>query len=56
MSAHLQGRSISQIRNQLEADNKQNVLAACFTLFSSLAYSSNLKIETIYSSETLVAF
>jgi hypothetical protein len=45
---HLQGRRISQARNQLES--------RCFGLVSCLSYSSTLKMEGTCSSETSVDF
>jgi hypothetical protein len=50
---HLQGRRISQARNKLEVGA---LLASCFKLVSFLAYSSTLKVEATFFSETSVEF
>jgi hypothetical protein len=50
---HLQGERISQIRNQREIKWQAE---AIFTLVSSLAYPSTLKMQTKCSSEKSVAF
>jgi hypothetical protein len=47
---HLQGRSLSQERNQR---TESSLVAASFMLISCLAYSSTLKMEATRSSETL---
>jgi hypothetical protein len=47
---HLQGRRVSQARNQHEVNSKQ-ISSCCH-----LAYYSTLKMEAICSSETLVDF
>jgi hypothetical protein len=48
---HLQGPKINQARNQ-----RETCLPPEFTLVSCLAYSSTLKMEATYSSETSVDF
>jgi hypothetical protein len=65
---HFQGRSISLVRNQCEAGTKKSketskkqvvsraLLATCFILFFSLAYSLSLKMEETCSPETSVDF
>jgi hypothetical protein len=50
---HLQGGNVSQERNQHEEGSK---LSTCFMLVSCLAYSSTLKVETIYSIELTADF
>jgi hypothetical protein len=50
---HLQGRRISRARNQRESMWQAE---PAFTLVSCSDYSSTLKMEAIYSSETLVDF
>jgi hypothetical protein len=50
---HLQGRKISQARNQCESRWQALLcLPSAFTLVSCLAYFSTLKMEAICSSET----
>jgi hypothetical protein len=49
-------RRVSQARNQNESGSKIAVLAACFMLVSCSTYSSTLKMEEIYWSETSVDF
>jgi hypothetical protein len=59
---NLQGRRISRARNQREskwqvvAEVNRLCLPSAFALVSCSAYSSTLKIEAIYSSETSVDF
>jgi hypothetical protein len=48
---HLQGRSISHVRNQVESGSKRS---SCSKLVSWLAYSFTLKMEETCSSETSV--
>jgi hypothetical protein len=47
----IQVQRISQARNQQAA-----LLVICFTIVSFVAYSLTLKMEAIYSSETLFEF
>jgi hypothetical protein len=54
-SLHLQSRRISQARKQRE-NRWKSLLSTTFTLVSCLDYSSTLKIEATYSSETSFDF
>jgi hypothetical protein len=53
-SLHLQGRVISEARNQCESGTA--LLARCLSLFSFLAYYSTLKMEPTCFSKTSVDF
>jgi hypothetical protein len=47
---------IGSIREPRRTTSEIDFLAVCFMLVSYLAYSSTMKMEEIYSSETLVDF